>query len=59
MAISGYHTCKKTSYNQWLATDKQEIRYRAQVSQGKRKPAQTEDTRDNSSMLMLYLLFYV
>ena len=27
-------------------------------SQGERKLPQTEDTRDNSSMLMLYLLFY-
>ena len=28
------------------------------VSQGDRKAPQTEDTHDNSSMLMLYLLFY-
>ena len=55
MAIAGYHT---SSYNQWLVTDKQEICYQAQVSQGERKPPQMEDTRDNSSMLMLYLLFY-
>ena len=58
MAITGYHTSRKTSYNQWLAIDKQEIRYRAQVSQGERKPPQTEDTRDSSSKLTLYLLFY-
>ena len=58
MAIAGYHTSRKTSYNQWLATDKQEIRYRSQVSQGEIKPPQTEDTYDNSNMLMLYLLFY-
>ena len=58
MAITGYHTSRKTSYNQWLATDKQEICYRARVSQGERKSPQTEDTHDNSSMLTLYLLFY-
>ena len=58
MAIAGYHTSRKTSYNQWLATDKQEIFYQVQVSQGERKPPQTEDTHDNSSMLTLYLLFY-
>ena len=58
MAIAGYCTSRKTCYNLWLATDKQEIRYWAQVSQGERKLPQTEDTSDNSSMLMLYLLFY-
>ena len=58
MAIVGYHTSRKTSYNQWLATNNQEIHYQAQVSQGERKPPQTEDTCDNLSMLMLYLLFY-
>ena len=58
MAIAGYHTSSKTSYNQWLATDKQDIRYRAQVSQGERKPPQVEHARDNLSMLMLCLLFY-
>ena len=58
MTIAGYHPSRKTSYNQWLATDKQEIRYCARVSQGGRKPPQTEYTRDNSSMLTLYLLFY-
>ena len=35
-AIVGYHTSRKTSYNQWLATDKQEIHYRARVSQGEK-----------------------
>ena len=58
MAITGYHTSRKTSYNQWLATDKQEIRYRVQVSQGERKPPQMEDSCNNSSMLTPYLLFY-
>ena len=58
MAIAGYHTSRKISYNQWLATDKQEICYRARVSQEERKPPQMEDTHDNSNMLMLYLLFY-
>ena len=28
MSITGYHTTRKTSYSQWLATEKQEIRYR-------------------------------
>ena len=54
-AIAGYHTSRKTSYNHWVATDKQEICYRVQVSQGERKPPQTEDTHDNSRMLTLYL----
>ena len=58
MAIAGYHTSRKISYNQWLATDKQVICYKARVNQGKKKPSKTEDTRDNSRMLMLYLLFY-
>ena len=57
MAVAGYYTSRKTSYNQWLATDRQEIHYRAQVSQGERKPSQMEDTHDSLSMLMLYLLF--
>ena len=48
----------ETNYNQWLATDKQEIRIRARVSQGERKPSQMEDTHDNLSKLMQYLLFY-
>ena len=47
MVITGYHTSRKTSYNQWLATNKQKIHYWAQVSQGERKPPQTEDTYDN------------
>ena len=54
MAIIGHHTSRITNYKQWLATDKQEIRYWAQVSRGERKPPQMEDTRDNSSMLMQY-----
>ena len=60
MASTGYHTCtsRKTSYNQWLAANKQEIRYRAPVSQEERKPPQMKDTHDNSIMLTLYLLFY-
>ena len=57
MAIAGYCTSRKTSCNQWLATDKQEIHYWAQISQGERKLPQTEDTSDHSSMSMLYLLF--
>ena len=55
MTIIGYNTSRKTTCNQWLATDKQEIYYQVQVSQGEGKPTQTEDTHDNSSMLMLYL----
>ena len=51
MAIAGYHTSRKTSYKQWLATDKQEIHFWARVSQGQRKPPQTEDIHDNSSIL--------
>ena len=47
--ITGYHTSRKTNYNQWLATDKQEIHYWVRVSQGERKLPETEDTRDNSS----------
>ena len=58
MAISGYLTSRKTSCNQWLATDKQEIHVWAQVRQGERKPPQMEDTHDNLSMLMLYILLY-
>ena len=57
-AISGYLTSRKTSCNQWLATDKQEIRIQVQVSQGERKPSQMEDTHDNICKLMQYLLFY-
>ena len=51
---------RKTSYNQWLATDKQEIRYRERVSQGERKPLQMEDTRVTIQvcMLTLHILFY-
>ena len=41
-----------------MATDKHKICYRAQVSQGERKPPQIEDAHENSSMLMLYVLFY-
>ena len=48
-AITGCHTSRKTSYNQWLVTDKQETHYQARVSQGERKPSQTEDTWDHSS----------
>ena len=48
-AIAGYHTSRKISYNQWLATDKHEIHYWAWVSKGERKPPQMEDTCDNSS----------
>ena len=59
MAIADYHISRKTSYNQWLATDELTFCYWAQVSQGERKLPQTEDTRDNSSMLRLYLMFYV
>ena len=55
MAIVSYHTSRKNSYNQWLATDKQEIRYWMGFSQGERKLPQMEDTHDNSSMLTLYL----
>ena len=58
MAISGYLTSRKTICNQWLAIIKQEIRIRARVSQGERKPSQMEDTHDNLSKLMQYLLFY-
>ena len=58
MAITDYHTSTKTSYNQWQAIDKQGIHYRARFSQGERKLPEMEDTCDNSSMLMLYLLFY-
>ena len=58
MAIAGYHTSGKTSYNQRLATDKQEICYHTRVSQGERKPPQMEDTCDILSMLTLNLLFY-
>ena len=54
--IAGYHTSRKTSYNQWLATDKQEICYQARVSQGEGKPPQTKHTHDKSSMLMLAIL---
>ena len=35
-AITGYHTSRKTSCNQWLATDKQEIHYWTWVSQGEK-----------------------
>ena len=58
MVIAGYYTRRKASYNQWLATDKQGIRYQARVSQGEREPPETEDTHDNLSMLTLYLLFF-
>ena len=58
MAISGYLTSRKTSCDQWLATNKEEIHLWAQVSQGERKPPQMEDTYDNLSMLMLYILLY-
>ena len=60
MAIVGYHTSRNTSYNQRLATDKQKIYYRAQVSQGERKPPQMEDTSVTIQvcMLTLYILFY-
>ena len=58
MAITGYHTSRKTRYNQWQVTDKQEIHYRVRVRQGERKQPQMEDTHDNSSMLMLHLSFY-
>ena len=36
MAITGYHTIRNTSYNQWLVTDKQEICYQTRVSQGEK-----------------------
>ena len=58
LAISGYLTSNETSCKQWLASYKQEINLWVQVSQGKGKPPQMEDTHDNLSMLMLYLLFY-
>ena len=38
-ATAGYRTSRKTSYSQWLATDKEEIRYEAQVSQGEKTTA--------------------
>ena len=53
MAIAGYHT---SGYNQWLVTDKQEIRYQARVSQGERKSPQAEDTRDNSRYVNAILI---
>ena len=59
MAVSGYLTSRKTRSNQWLATYKQEIHLWAQISQGERKSLQMEDTHDNLSVLMTYLLFYV
>ena len=54
--VHGYHWLsykQKTSYNQLLATDKQEIHYWVRVSQGERKPPQTEDTHDNSSTVFI------
>ena len=48
-AITGYLTRRKTNYNQWLVTDKQETHYRVRVSQVERKAPQMEDTHDNSS----------
>ena len=51
---------RKTNYNQWLATDKQETHYRERVSQGERKPPQMKDTRVTIQvcMLTLYILLY-
>ena len=45
--------------NQQTTTDKQANHYWTQVSQEQWKPQQTEYTHDNSSMLTLFLLFYV
>ena len=58
MAIDGYRTRRKpVTTNGWLQTNKK-FATRCKVSQVERKSPQMGDTHDNSSMLMLYLLFY-
>ena len=47
-----------TCNNQWLATDNQANFYGVQVIQEESKPPQTENTLDNSTMLVLFQLFY-
>ena len=59
--MHSYHwlSYKQKNQLQPMAGYKQtKIHYWAQVSQGDRKPPQTEDNYDNQSMLTLYLLFY-